>query len=96
MPLTPDSRPATSLDGGGLVRGVLYAQRMFKTRNRRHLPECIPRLFGVDNVDNKAFEELVRQARQPKADRPKAQLIPARLLSPCCGLCRAVAEVTQG
>jgi hypothetical protein len=68
---------------------------MFKTRNRRHLPECIPRLFGVDNVDTKAFEELVRQARQPKADRPKAQLIPARLLSLCCGLCRAVAEVTQ-
>ena len=53
-------------------------QRMFKTRNRRHLPECIPRLFGVDNVDTVAFEELVRQARKPKADRPKAQLIPVQ------------------
>ena len=58
--------------------GVNCAQRMLKTRNRRHLPECIPRLFGVDNVDTVAFEELVRQAREPKADRPKAQLIPAR------------------
>ncbi len=58
--------------------GEHCAQRMFKTRNRRHLPECIPRLFGVDNVDTRVFEELVRQARQPKADRPKAQLIPAR------------------
>ena len=63
---------------GGVVRGLLCAQRMLKSRNRRHLPECIPRLFGVDNVDTVAFEELVRQARQPKADRPKAQLFPAR------------------
>ncbi len=80
-----------SIDGG-VVRGVLCAQRMLKTRNRRHLPECITRLFGVDNVDTKAFEELVRQARKPKADRPKAQLIPARRslalswVLPRCGL----------
>ncbi len=76
------------------MRGVHCAQRMLKTRNRRHLPECIPRLFGVDNVDTVSFEELVRQARRPKADRPKARLIPARRSLALLWLCRAFAEVS--
>jgi hypothetical protein len=45
------------------------AQRMFTARNRRHIPACIRRLFGLDDaVDDKAFGELVAQARAPRAD----------------------------
>ena len=73
-------------------------QRMSKTRNRHHVPEWIRRLFGVDNVNNMALEELVRQAREPMADRPKAQLIPALTTLPriVVGLCCAMAEVRVG
>ena len=54
------------------------AQFTFSARNRRCLPEFIRRLFGVDNaVENKAFEEIVRQARKPRTDTPKAQLMQA-------------------
>jgi hypothetical protein len=54
------------------------AQFTFSVRNRRLLPEFICRLFGPDNaVENKAFEEIVRQARKPKTDTPKAQLMQA-------------------
>jgi hypothetical protein len=55
---------------------------MFNARNRRHLPQCIRRLCGLDDnaVENMAYKELVRQARKPKATKPKAQLMEA--LSP--------------
>jgi hypothetical protein len=63
------------------VGAVCCAQRMFNARNRRHLPQCIRRLFGLDNaVENMSYEELLRQARKPKATKPKAQLMKA--LSP--------------
>ena len=61
------------------MTNVHCAQRMFNARNRRHLPECIRRLLGLDNaVDKKGFKEIVQQARKPKSDTPKAQLILAR------------------
>ncbi len=58
---------------------VRCAQRMLTARNRRHIPACIRRLFGLDDaVDDKAFEELVAQARAPRADAPKGLIVQAR------------------
>jgi hypothetical protein len=55
------------------------AQRTLTARNRRHIPACIRRLFGLDDaVDGKAFEELVAQARAPRADAPKGLIVQAR------------------
>ena len=55
------------------------AQRMLTARNRRHIPACIRRLFGFDDaVDDKAFGELVAQARAPRADAPKGFVVQAR------------------
>ncbi len=54
------------------------AQFTINVRKRRLLPEFICRLFGPDNaVENKAFEEIVSQARKSKTDTPKAQLMQA-------------------
>ncbi len=59
--------------------GMHCAQRMLTARNRRHIPACIRRLFGLDDaVDNKAFEELVAQARSPRADAPKGLIVQAQ------------------
>ena len=56
-----------------------FAQRMFTARNRRHISACIRRLFGLDDaVDNKAFGELVAQARAPRADAPKGLIVQAQ------------------
>ena len=58
---------------------VRCAQRMLTARNRRHIPACIRRLFGLDDaVDDKAFGELVAQARAPRADAPKGLIVQAQ------------------
>ena len=65
------------------------AQRMFTARNRRHIPACIRRLFGLDDaIDDKAFGELVAQARAPRADAPKGFVVQARR----CAIAVAVSE----
>ena len=65
------------------------AQRMLTARNRRHIPACIRRLFGLDDaVDDKAFEELVAQARAPRADAPKGLIVQARR----CAIAIAVSD----
>ena len=62
---------------------------MLTARNRRHIPACIRRLFGLDDaVDNKAFGELVAKARAPRADPPKGFVVQAR----CCAIAIAVLE----
>ncbi len=62
---------------------------MFTARNRRHIPACIRRLFGLDDaVDDKAFGELVAQARAPRADAPKGLIAQARR----CAIAIAVSE----
>jgi hypothetical protein len=67
------------------------AQRIFTARNRRHVPECIRRLFGLDDaVDNKAFEELVAQARAPRADVPKGLIVQAQRSVAVCVFAVAV------
>jgi hypothetical protein len=54
-------------------------QRIFTARNRRHVPAGIRRLFSLDDaVDKKALEELVGQARAPRADAPKGLIVQAQ------------------
>ena len=79
LPYQPSPLAARSVDCREAHGGMRCEQRMLTARNRRHIPACIRRLFGLDDaVDDKAFGELVAQARAPRADAPKGLIVQAR------------------
>ena len=89
LPYPPSPLATLSVDCREAHGGMRCAQRIFTARNRRHIPACIRRLFGLDDaVDDNAFGELVAQARAPRADAPKGLIVQARR----CAIAIAVSE----
>ena len=96
LPFQLSPLAARSLDCRAAHGDTQCVQRMFTARNRRHVPECIRRLIGLDDaVDNKAFGELISQARTPRADAPKGSIAQAQPCDPLCVFAIAVAAVSE-
>ena len=93
LPFQLSPSAARSLDFREAHGGMHCAQRIFTARNRRHVPACIRRLFGLDDaVDNMAFEELVGKAHAPRADAPKGLIVQAQRSVAVCVFAIAVSE----
>jgi hypothetical protein len=93
-PLLVQLRPVAwrSLECRGAHGTVHCAQRISAARNRRHVPGCVRRLFGLDDaVNNNAFAGLVSQARAPRAAAPKGRIFQARSCLAFC-LCQRCAQ----